>query len=32
MNDKMLALFKEKANVKIKEVSYKDFVKEMYGE
>ncbi|MDR0228368.1 MAG: trigger factor [Flavobacteriaceae bacterium] len=32
MNDKMLALFVEKANADTKEVSYKDFVKEMYGE
>ncbi|MTG96805.1 MULTISPECIES: trigger factor [Myroides] len=32
MNDKMLALFTEKVNAKEKEVSYKDFVKEMYGE
>ncbi|MBW3518195.1 trigger factor [Flavobacterium sp. NKUCC04_CG] len=32
MNDKMLALFNEKVPFKTKEVSYKDFIKEMYGE
>ena len=32
MNDKMMKLFAEKVNAKTKEVSYKDFVKEMYGE
>lgn len=32
MNDKMLALFNEKVKAEVKEVSYKDFVKEMYGE
>lgn len=32
MNEKMLALFNDKAGAKVKEVSYKDFVKEMYGE
>jgi trigger factor len=30
--DKMLNVFKEKANAKIKEVTYEQFVKEMYGE
>lgn len=32
MNEKMLALFNDKVKAKTKEVSYKDFVKEMYGE
>lgn len=32
MNEKMLALFAEKVNAATKEISYKDFVKEMYGE
>ncbi|WP_413511456.1 trigger factor [Myroides odoratus] len=32
MNEKMLALFVDKVNANVKEVSYKDFVKEMYGE
>jgi len=32
MNEKMLALFTEKVKAEVKEVSYKDFVKEMYGE
>ena len=32
MNDKMMKLFAEKVNAKTKEVTYKDFVKEMYGE
>lgn len=32
MNEKMLALFTEKVKANVKEVSYKDFVKEMYGE
>ncbi len=32
MNDKMLTLFNEKVPFKTKEVSYKDFIKEMYGE
>lgn len=32
MSDKMLGLFKEKVKVKSKEVSYEQFVKEMYGE
>ena len=32
MNEKMLGLFKEKVKAKTKEVSYDQFVKEMYGE
>ncbi|MBB1148788.1 MULTISPECIES: trigger factor [unclassified Myroides] len=32
MNEKMLALFNEKVKATVKEISYKDFVKEMYGE
>jgi trigger factor len=32
MSEKMLHLFKEKIKAKTKEVSYQDFVKEMYGE
>lgn len=32
MSRKMLELFKEKSGAKIKELSYEDFVKEMYGE
>lgn len=32
MNEKMLNLFKEKVKAKTKEVSYEQFVKEMYGE
>lgn len=32
MSRKMLQLFKEKANAKTKELSYEDFVKELYGE
>lgn len=32
MNEKMLALFTDKVKATVKEVSYKDFVKEMYGE
>lgn len=32
MSEKMLALFKEKVKAKTKEVSYEQFVKEMYGE
>ncbi|RXR29640.1 trigger factor [Flavobacterium piscinae] len=32
MSEKMLGLFKEKVKVKTKEVSYEQFVKEMYGE
>ncbi|WP_158961477.1 trigger factor [Myroides fluvii] len=32
MNEKMLALFADKVKATVKEISYKDFVKEMYGE
>lgn len=32
MSEKMLQLFKEKFNAKTKEVSYDQFIKEMYGE
>jgi len=32
MNEKMLGLFKEKVKAKTKEVSYEQFIKEMYGE
>ncbi len=32
MSEKMLSLFKEKVKAKSKEVSYEQFVKEMYGE
>ena len=32
MSEKMLKLFKEQVKYKEKEVSYEDFVKEMYGE
>jgi len=32
MSEKMLTLFKEKVEAKTKEVSYEQFVKEMYGE
>ncbi len=31
MSQKMLGLFKEKANLKTKEVTYEEFVKEVYG-
>ncbi|MDX1363169.1 MAG: trigger factor [Arenibacter latericius] len=31
MSQKLLALYKEKANLKPKEVTYEDFVKEVYG-
>ncbi|MEM9075603.1 MAG: trigger factor [Bacteroidota bacterium] len=31
MSQKLLTLFKEKANLKVKEVSYDNFVKEVYG-
>ncbi len=31
MSQKLLKLFKEKANLKVKEVSYDNFVKEVYG-
>ncbi len=32
MSEKMLNLFKEKVKFKTKEVTYQDFIKEMYGE
>lgn len=32
VREKMLQIFKEKANAKVKEVTYEQFVKEMYGE
>ena len=32
MNDKMMKLFAEKVSGSEKEVTYKDFVKEVYGE
>jgi len=32
MSEKMVNLFKEKVSAKVKEVSYQDFIKEMYGE
>ncbi len=32
MSEKMLHLFKDKVSAKTKEVSYQDFIKEMYGE
>jgi len=32
MSEKMLNLYKEKVSAKTKEVSYQDFIKEMYGE
>ncbi|MDX1331873.1 MAG: hypothetical protein R3252_02490, partial [Robiginitalea sp.] len=31
MSQKLLDLYKEKANLKTKEVTYEDFVKEVYG-
>ena len=31
MSQKLLALYKEKANLKTKEITYEDFVKEVYG-
>ncbi|MDT0605606.1 trigger factor [Croceitalea rosinachiae] len=31
MSQKLLTLFKEKANLKVKEISYENFVKEVYG-
>ena len=31
MSQKLLALYKEKANLKNKEISYENFVKEVYG-
>ncbi|BCY28187.1 trigger factor [Flavobacterium okayamense] len=32
MSEKMLDLFKEKVNAKVKKVNYQEFIKEMYGE
>ncbi|CAH8282283.1 trigger factor [Mariniflexile fucanivorans] len=32
VSQKLLALYKEKANLKVKELSYEDFVKEVYGD
>ena len=32
ISQKLIALYKEKANVKVKELSYKKFVKEVYGD
>ena len=32
MSEKMLNLFKEKVKYTTKEVTYQDFIKEMYGE
>ena len=32
MSQKLLVLYKEKANIKIKELSYENFVKEVYGD
>lgn len=32
INQKLIALYKEKANLKLKELSYEDFVKEVYGD
>lgn len=32
MSEKMINLYKEKVPAKVKEVSYQDFIKEMYGE
>ena len=31
MSQKLLTLYKEKANLKVKEVSYDNFIKEVYG-
>ena len=31
MSQKLLALYKEKANLKTREVTYEEFVKEVYG-
>ncbi|NNC34252.1 MAG: trigger factor, partial [Croceitalea sp.] len=31
MSQKLLKLYKEKANIKVKEISYENFVKEVYG-
>lgn len=32
INQKLIALYKEKANLKVKEMTYEDFVKEVYGD
>lgn len=32
VSQKLLALYKEKANIKVKELSYENFVKEVYGD
>ena len=32
VSQKLLALYKEKANLKVKEVTYDNFVKEVYGD
>ena len=32
VSQKLLALYKEKANIKTKEVTYENFVKEVYGD
>ena len=32
ISQKLIALYKEKANVKVKELSYEKFVKEVYGD
>ncbi|MBJ6369354.1 trigger factor [Snuella sedimenti] len=32
ISQKLLELYKEKANIKVKELSYEDFVKEVYGD
>jgi trigger factor len=31
VSQKLLGLYKEKANLKVKELSYENFVKEVYG-
>ena len=32
VSQKLIALYKEKANIKIKEITYENFVKEVYGD
>jgi len=32
INQKLIALYKEKANLKVKEMTYENFVKEVYGD
>jgi len=32
ISQKLIALYKEKANLKVKELTYEDFVKEVYGD